>query len=278
MSPIRFECAECGRKISAPDEAAGTEGSCPQCGEVLEIPEESTRKASKGSETRQIKAPGTRRRRRGGGGRGRGGGEPGMRKEPQMQAWHIVLLVGGVVIGLGSLVFALTRSSPPEPEQVAVRKKVVTEEAQDEPEKAKKPGDGDSSAGKQAAAKKTPRKKKPRKSPKNPVKEIPYTAQVDNSKTIEAALVSGDQRSVLKKIDALPAKIALPILLNAIRQLDLSSEDGGGRGTFIDSLLREKSELNEKAPQYDPTPRGASTRDKCRKEWFDWYWQNKDSL
>ncbi len=35
---IQVACSVCGRKLSAPDAAAGTQGKCPNCGELLKIP------------------------------------------------------------------------------------------------------------------------------------------------------------------------------------------------------------------------------------------------
>ena len=40
--PIQVSCAACGRKLNAPDAAAGTRGKCPHCGELLRIPSRSS--------------------------------------------------------------------------------------------------------------------------------------------------------------------------------------------------------------------------------------------
>ncbi len=286
---IRFECEACGRNISAPDEAAGEEGTCPQCEEVMVIPEGSTRKGSNkaGERTRPIRrAAGGGRRR---GGRGGGRGAPPSQKQEQLQAWHIVLLVIGLVGGLGILIFALSSGgSKSQNDDIKVGKGSAIDEKTDSPEDdasqeptsgQPKAGDGDGSKG----GKKKPRQsgdgasKKKRKPVKNPVREIPYTEQAEKSKQLERTLVTGEQRSALKAVTSLPKKVALPILLNAFRQISLDTEDGNGRGNFIQSLLIEVSRLDEKAPVYDP--RGnAKEREKCRKEWFAWYLSNKDNL
>ncbi len=36
--PIQITCGACGRRLSAPDSAAGIRGKCPNCEEVLSIP------------------------------------------------------------------------------------------------------------------------------------------------------------------------------------------------------------------------------------------------
>lgn len=36
--PIQFKCNQCGRKLQAPDSAAGRRAKCPDCGTVMTIP------------------------------------------------------------------------------------------------------------------------------------------------------------------------------------------------------------------------------------------------